>query len=75
MRSSPSSSANPERVPSAWGAAPEPAVTDALVDEVTRRVLERLGPDAVRAVVADIVADVAERLVRQEIARIRGRQK
>ncbi len=53
------------------GAAAEPAVTDALVDEVTRRVLERLGPDAVRDVVADVVADVAERLVRQEIARIR----
>jgi hypothetical protein len=42
----------------------EPAVTDAMVDEVTRRVLERLGPEAVKGVVADIVSEVAERLVR-----------
>jgi CheY-like chemotaxis protein len=48
-------------------------VTDALVDEVTRRVLERLTPAAAHEVVASIVSDVAERLVREEIARIRGR--
>ena len=51
-------------------------VTDALetvVDELTRRVLERLAPDTARDLVADIVADVAERLVREEIERIRGR--
>jgi CheY-like chemotaxis protein len=52
----------------------EPVVTDALVDEVTRRVLQRLGPEAVKDVVGDIVSDVAERLVRQEIARIRERR-
>ncbi len=50
-----------------------PAVTDALVDEVTRRVVERLGTAAVRDLVADVVADVAERLVREEIARIRSK--
>jgi hypothetical protein len=52
----------------------EPAVTDAMIDEVTRRVLERLAPDAARAVVTDVVSQVAERLVREEIARIRGTQ-
>ncbi|HXH23931.1 MAG TPA: hypothetical protein VNI78_01705, partial [Vicinamibacterales bacterium] len=50
---------------------PRPAVTEELVDEITRRVLERLAPDAVRGAVAQVVADVAERLVREEIERIR----
>ena len=55
--------------------APErPAVvTDALVDEVTRRVVERLGTKALRDTVADVVSDVAERLIREEIARIRNK--
>jgi CheY-like chemotaxis protein len=46
-------------------------ITDELVDRVTRRVLERLAPDTVRDVVEDIVSAVAERLVREEIERIR----
>jgi hypothetical protein len=49
-----------------------PAITDDLVDELTRRVLERLAPDAVRDVVARVVSDVSERLVLEEIARIRA---
>jgi CheY-like chemotaxis protein len=52
---------------------PEPIVTDALVEEVTRRVIERLAPGAVREVVAQVVSDIAERLVREEIARVRNR--
>ena len=52
--------------------APVPsALADALVDEVTRRVVERIGTAAVRDVVRDVVADTAERLIREEIARIR----
>lgn len=51
----------------------EPVITDALVDELTRRVIARLAPDAVRAVVAEVVSEVAERLVREEIDRIRNR--
>jgi len=47
-------------------------VTDELVDQITRRVLERLAPGAARDVVADVVSEVAERLVREEIMRIRG---
>jgi hypothetical protein len=54
--------------------APAPVVTDAMVDEVTRRVLARIAPDAVRQVVAEIVSEVAERLVREEIERIRSKQ-
>jgi CheY-like chemotaxis protein len=49
----------------------QPVVTDDLVNEVTRRVLERLAPDTARQLVADIVSEVAERLVREEIERIR----
>jgi len=55
-------------------AAPAPVqITDDLIEEITRRVVERLGPGAVNNVVADVVAQVAERLVRDEIARIRKR--
>jgi CheY-like chemotaxis protein len=53
---------------------PEPVVTDALVDEVARRVLDRLAPDTARGIVVEVVSEIAERLVREEIARIRSRQ-
>jgi CheY-like chemotaxis protein len=49
-----------------------PVVTDALVDEVTRRVIERLAPETATELVAQIVSEVAERLVREEIARIKS---
>jgi CheY-like chemotaxis protein len=53
-------------------AAAPAAITDELVDEVTRRVLERLAPNAARDLVKQVVADVAERLIREEIARIKA---
>ena len=60
------------------GSVPEPplaersaVVSDELVDEVTRRVLERLAPGAVDDVVADVVTRVAERLLREEIAKLK----
>jgi hypothetical protein len=49
----------------------EPRLTDAFVEEVTRRVVQRLAPDAVRAVVVGVVSEIAEKLVKEEIARIR----
>jgi CheY-like chemotaxis protein len=49
-----------------------PAVTDDLVDQVTRRVLERLADRVVRDSIVDIVSKVAERLVREEIDRIKS---
>jgi DNA-binding response OmpR family regulator len=64
----PAAPAAPETVASAG----TPLVTDALIDEVTRRVAERLGGAALREVMADVVADIAERLIREEIARIRN---
>jgi CheY-like chemotaxis protein len=47
-------------------------VTDSLVDEVTRRVIERLAPNAANELVAKVVSDVAERLIREEITRIKA---
>jgi CheY-like chemotaxis protein len=52
---------------------PSVEITDELIDQITRRVLERLAPEVAKEVVAEIVSDVAERLVREEIERIRGR--
>jgi CheY-like chemotaxis protein len=49
-----------------------PAVNEQLIEEITRRVVERLAPQALREVVADVVSDVSERLVRDEIQRIRN---
>jgi CheY-like chemotaxis protein len=55
----------------AAGTAPA-AITDELVDELARRVVERLSPNAARDLVKPIVAEVAERLIREEIARIKA---
>lgn len=50
---------------------PPPMASDALVDDVARRVLDRLSDRVVRSAVAEVVTSVAERLVREEIDRIR----
>jgi CheY-like chemotaxis protein len=58
---------------SAWPAAAQSA--DALVEEVTRRVMEQLSARSdgvVRETVADLVSAIAERLVREEIERIKA---
>jgi hypothetical protein len=46
-------------------------LTEAMLDEITRRVLERLAPGAVSPVVTDVITRVAERLLREEIARLK----
>jgi len=51
-----------------------PVVTPALVDQIAQQVVERLAPDAARDLVRDVVAEVAERLVREEIERLRSKQ-
>jgi CheY-like chemotaxis protein len=57
----------------AQATATAPAViTDELVDEVTRRVLEQLAPNAARDLVKQVVGETAERLIREEIARIKA---
>jgi len=48
----------------------EDAISSALVDRIAARVVEQLG-DRLRDQIADVVLDVSERLVREEIQRIR----
>jgi hypothetical protein len=57
---------------SAPSQAPPAAVSEALIESVTRRVLERLSDTVVREAVADIASKTAERLVREEIERIKA---
>lgn len=49
----------------------EQALRDDVIEQVTRRVIERMTDTSVR----DVVSDVAERLVREEIARIKGQSR
>ena len=51
---------------------PGTAVTQAFIDEVARRVTERLAEEALRVQVTEIVSAVAERLVREEIERLKA---
>jgi hypothetical protein len=44
-----------------------------VIDEIVTRVLNKLSDDVVRATVSDTVSRVAERLVREEIERIRSK--
>jgi CheY-like chemotaxis protein len=52
-----------------------PAVTDDLINEVMRRVVEDLSNRVVRETGPDIVSEIAERLVREEIDRIKSATK
>lgn len=49
-----------------------PAITDAFVDEIVGRVLARLSDHLVHDAVANTVSPIAERLVREEIERIKA---
>jgi CheY-like chemotaxis protein len=53
-------------------APPPPQITDDLIEQIVRRVLVRLSDQVVRQTVADLVSTTAERLVREEIDRIKG---
>lgn len=51
-----------------------PVVTDMMIDDVARRIVQRLAlgsSDQMQAMVREVVSSVAERLVREEIDRIR----
>jgi hypothetical protein len=67
------SEAGPTAAP-VWPASLPPAaeVNERLIEDVTRRVLDRLSDQVVRDTVTDIVARVAEQLVREEIERIKA---
>ena len=68
----PSSQPASQSAGSAPVANPEIIITDDLVDRVARRVLEQLSDRVVRETVSTIASDVAERLVREEIERIKA---
>ena len=51
---------------------PGTAVTQTFIDDVVRRVSERLAEEALRVQVTEIVSAVAERLVREEIERLKA---
>jgi CheY-like chemotaxis protein len=59
---------------SAATAPPPPTglASEDLIDEVTRRVLERLATDTIHPVVARVVGEIAERLLREELERLRN---
>ncbi len=60
-------------IPSLVGAvAMPPHAVDDLAERVTRQVIERLSDRIVRETVADVVSQVAERLVRNEIERVKA---
>jgi DNA-binding response OmpR family regulator len=59
-------------LPASALAAPSAANEDELVDRIARRVVEQMGDRAVRDLAADIVSRTAERLVREEIDRIKA---
>ena len=63
----------PETAPAWPAAAVSPAaVTDDLIEQITQRVLERLTDRVVRETASEMILAVAERLVREEIERIKG---
>jgi CheY-like chemotaxis protein len=58
--------------PESAASAPQFEVTDALIDTIVRRVLDRLSDTVVRDAVAALASTTAERLVREEIERIKS---
>lgn len=53
-------------------AAPTLALSDEVIEEIARRVADRLGDRALRDLVSQQFADIAERLVREEIERLKA---
>ena len=48
------------------------ALSEDAIEEITRRVLDRLSDRVVRETAADLISSIAERLVREEIERIKA---
>jgi CheY-like chemotaxis protein len=48
------------------------SLSEGAIEEITRRVLDRLSDQVVRNTVADVISGIAERLVREEIERIKS---
>jgi hypothetical protein len=61
----------------AWPASPASSngggsLSEDAIEDITRRVLDRLSDQVVRSTVADVISSIAERLVREEIERIKS---
>ena len=52
--------------------APSTAVSEETIEAITRRVLDRLSDAVVREAVSDVASKIAERVVREEIERIKA---
>jgi CheY-like chemotaxis protein len=63
----------PQHTPPSGAASQLPTISDALINEITRRVAERLTDNMIEDLVSRHVIEVAERLVREEIERIKSR--
>jgi CheY-like chemotaxis protein len=61
-------------VASIWGTPPSNGhgISEDVIEQITRRVLERLSDEVVRRAVSDVVSGIAEQLVRAEIERIKS---
>ena len=62
----------PSEVSHAHRAQPAPVISEELLETVVRRVLEQMSDRLVRELVGPKVLDVAERLVREEISKLRA---
>jgi len=56
----------------AAASAPAPVISEALVEQVVRRVLEQMSDRLVREVIGTKVLDIAEKVVREEIERLKA---
>jgi CheY-like chemotaxis protein len=62
-----------EEPPAAFAPQAGVVITDQLIDAIARRVVERLGDQAVRSLAADVISRTAERVVREEIDRLKAK--
>jgi CheY-like chemotaxis protein len=68
----PAASWPPVAEPQAPAPPQEPKISDDIIEDIVRRVLERMSDRVVRETVTDIASEAAERLVKEEIERIKN---
>jgi len=59
-------------LPQSGVSSPAPAIGEDVIEQIAQRVLARLSDRFVRETVADVVSSIAERLIREEIERIKA---
>jgi hypothetical protein len=63
--------ASPSQPSAALAASATPIDREALIEEITHRVLAQMSDRSVRDTVRELVTEIAERLIREEIERIK----